>query len=108
MVNPPAADPDFPRIFQINISDGGVPKLPVGHAVIDFSGAQGDRQRNLKHHGGPDRALCLFSLERILALQQEGHAIVPGATGENLTVVGLDWNTARPSLSQCAGLCSGD
>lgn len=83
-------------LFQINISDGGVPKLPVSSAEVGAVGVRGDRQRNLKHHGGPDRALCLYSLERIMALQREGHPIVPGATGENLTLAGLDWSTVKP------------
>ena len=44
-----------------------------------------------KIHGGPERAVCLYSLEHILALQEEGHPIFPGAIGENLTLAGLDW-----------------
>ena len=51
------------KIVQINISDGGVPKLPVPEVMIESTGLVGDRQKNLKHHGGPDRAVCLWSLE---------------------------------------------
>lgn len=80
------------RIFQLNVSDGGVPKLAVREAVLTPEGLAGDRQRNLRYHGGPERALCLFALERVLELQAEGHPIFPGSTGENLTVVGLDWS----------------
>jgi MOSC domain-containing protein YiiM len=29
-------------------------------------------------------------------LQAEGHPIVPGSTGENVTVRGLDWAAVRP------------
>jgi MOSC domain-containing protein YiiM len=83
-------------VFQINISDGGVPKRPVREAEVMSHGLDGDRQRNLKHHGGPDRALCLFSLERIIALQAEGHPIFPGSLGENLTVAGLPWEELGP------------
>ena len=61
------------RVFQINISDGGVPKLPVQSVEVTADGLAGDRQRNLKYHGGPDRAVCLYSLERLLALQDQGH-----------------------------------
>jgi len=85
-----------PRIFQINISSGGVPKLAVPTSTVTTDGIKGDKQQDLKHHGGPDRALCLYSLERILALQEEGHPIFPGATGENLTLVGLDWDLVIP------------
>jgi MOSC domain-containing protein YiiM len=84
------------HIFQINSSDGGVPKLAIQRVVISPQGVAGDRQRNLKSHGGPERAVCLFSLERILALQDEGHPIFPGAVGENLTLVGIDWDTLKP------------
>lgn len=79
------------RIFSLQVSDGGVPKLPIREAVVTETGVHGDRQRNLKHHGGPDRALCLLALEVILALQAEGHPIYPGSTGENVTITGLDW-----------------
>lgn len=84
------------RLFQINVSGGGVPKLPVSRAEISSSGVAGDRQSNLEFHGGPDRAVCLFSLERIMTLQAEGHPIFPGSTGENLTVSGLDWEAIIP------------
>lgn len=79
------------RIVQINISDGGVPKLPVEQAEVTVDGLVGDRQKNLKYHGGPDRAICLWSAEVIAQLQAEGHPIAPGSSGENLTIEGLDW-----------------
>ena len=79
------------RIVQINISDGGVPKLPVEQAEVTVDGLVGDRQKNLKYHGGPDRAICLWSAEIIAQLQAEGHPIAPGSSGENLTIAGLDW-----------------
>ncbi len=103
MIESLIADADLPRLFQINISDGGVPKLPIGRVAVHSRGAEGDRQRNLKHHGGPNRALCLYSLERIMALQMEGHPIVPGATGENLTLAGLDWDRVQPGLRLAIG-----
>jgi len=86
----------YAHIFQINASQGGVPKLGLHPATITFEGLVGDRQNNPDVHGGPDRALCLYSLERILALQQEGHPIYPGAIGENLTISGLDWDEVVP------------
>jgi MOSC domain-containing protein YiiM len=36
-------------------------------------------------------------MERIRALQSEGHAIVPGGAGENVTVEGIDWDAVRPN-----------
>lgn len=85
-----------PHIAQINVSPGGVPKRPVPEARVGERGLEGDAQRDLEHHGGPERAVCLFSLERIQALAAEGHGIIPGAIGENLTVAGLDWSRVGP------------
>lgn len=83
-------------VHSIQVSDGGVPKLPVPEARITKLGLTGDRQRNRRFHGGPSRAVCLFSLERIQALQAEGHPIVPGSTGDNITVRELDWGLVKP------------
>ncbi len=83
-------------MVQINISPGGVPKLPVASARVTANGLEGDGHRDLEHHGGPERALCLFSLEQIRALQVEGHTVTPGAIGENLTLEGLDWERFQP------------
>jgi len=84
------------RIVQINVSHGGVPKTAVAAARITETGVEGDRQAHPDIHGGPERAVCLFSMERIRDLQHEGHAIVPGAAGENLTVEGVDWDAVVP------------
>lgn len=83
------------HIFQINYSAGGVPKLATAQAVVDEQGIREDTQREAGH-GGSERALCLFSLEEILALQEEGHPIFPGAIGENVTVAGIDWEKVVP------------
>ena len=88
--------PPYPHVYQINVSDGGVPKRPVLEAVIATTGVEGDRQRNLNVHGGLDRALCLFSQDLIERLQDEGHSIDAGSSGENLTLAGLDWEKLKP------------
>ncbi|MFZ5808690.1 MAG: MOSC domain-containing protein [Chloroflexota bacterium] len=80
------------RVFQINISSGGVPKLAIQQALLGKEGLKGDWQTNREHHGGIERAVCLYSLERITALQDEGHPIFPGSVGENLTLRGIDWD----------------
>jgi MOSC domain-containing protein YiiM len=95
--------PPYPHVHQINISDGGVPKRPVLEARVTEQGLEGDRQRNLKVHGGKDRAVCLFSLELIERLQDEGHSIDAGSSGENLTVAGLDWELVRPGVRVTVG-----
>lgn len=90
-------------IYQLSSSSGGVPKRAVGSGVISAAGLEGDRQRDLRYHGGPERALCLFSLERIEELRIEGHPIEPGSTGENVTVIGLDWNDVVPGTRLALG-----
>ena len=81
-------------IHSINISSGGVPKRAVDSANILKNGVKGDFNRVRDSRGGdPDRAVCIFSLERINEMKQEGHPIEIGSTGENLTIQGVDWNT---------------
>lgn len=83
-------------IFSINISGGGVPKKSVSVSKVSQSGLDGDAQDDTKHHGGPERAVCIYALEIIRALQQEGHPIDVGTAGENLTIEGLDWEVVVP------------
>lgn len=106
------------RVFQINISDGGVPKRGMREALVTRLGLVGDRQRDREHHGGLERAVTLYSLDRILDLQKEGHPVYPGAMGENLTLAGVDWdvlsegtrllirNTVLLELTRPASPCS--
>ncbi len=85
-------------IFQINVSDGGVPKCPILQGQVGLLGIEGDRSAHPDKHGGPERALCLYSLECILGLQAEGHPVFPGALGENITVADLDWPRVIPGV----------
>lgn len=85
-------------IHQISVSPGGVPKLAV---AADEVTADGLSQNSVAHpgvHGGPERALCLYSLELIHALQAEGHPIFPGSAGENVTIGGLRWDALAPGV----------
>lgn len=84
------------RVHQINTSNGGVPKLPVEQAEVGERGIIGDEQADRVHHGHPDQALCLFSLEVIQRFQSEGHPIEAGSAGENITVSGMDWADVVP------------
>jgi MOSC domain-containing protein YiiM len=86
------------HIFQINASWGGVPKLALREAVVNELGLTADSHAHPKIHGGPMAALCLFSLERIVALQAEGHPIFPGSVGENITVAALGWEQVVPGV----------
>ena len=84
------------HVFQISISAGGVPKTAIPSGRVTTLGIDGDAHHDIKHHGGPERALCLYSLEHIVALQQEGHPVFPGSTGENITTFGLDLASLLP------------
>jgi MOSC domain-containing protein YiiM len=83
------------QVVQINTSPGGVPKTAVERAFVGEQGIEGDGH-TYSGHGGPEKALCLYSLERILAFQAAGHPIFPGSLGENLTIVGLEWSELKP------------
>jgi MOSC domain-containing protein YiiM len=91
------------RVFQINLSQGGVPKLPVAEARVTRDGIVGDKQKHTVFHGGPERAVSLFSLEVIERVRTEGHPIEPGSTGENVTVAGLDWALLAPGSRLAIG-----
>lgn len=84
------------RIVQLSVSPGGVPKTAVASARVTLLGLEGDSHRDSEHHGGPERAVCLYAMEAIDALRLEGHRVEPGAIGENVTVEGLDWTLVAP------------
>lgn len=83
-------------VHQISVSPGGVPKSAVLTATVTATGIVGDDQHDKEHHGGPERAVCLFSREVIERLRIEGHPITAGSTGENLTISGIDWTRVEP------------
>jgi MOSC domain-containing protein YiiM len=84
------------RIEQLSTSPGGVPKLAVAEADIDWGGLTGDRQSHRQHHGRPWQAVCIWSAEVIEAFAADGHPLHAGAAGENVTVRGLPWEEVRP------------
>jgi MOSC domain-containing protein YiiM len=90
------------RLEAINTSRGGVPKTPLFEALVTETGLDGDRQR-FRYHGGPDRAVVVYSLDVIRALQQEGHPIDVGSLGENLTVSGVEWSAVVPGVELRVG-----
>jgi MOSC domain-containing protein YiiM len=80
------------RVVQVSASRGGVPKLPVAGAWVGREGLDGDGHTEPPTvHGGPERAVCLYSVEQI------GHRVAgPGALGENLTLEGVDLGALGP------------
>ncbi|MFZ0014412.1 MAG: MOSC domain-containing protein [Acidimicrobiia bacterium] len=90
-------------VHQINTSKGGVPKLSVASALVGDRGIVGDEQADRVHHGHPEQALCLFSLEVIESMRAEGHPIAAGSAGENITVSGIDWDEVVPGREMTIG-----
>ena len=77
--------------------------MPVMSAAVTVAGVRGDRQAHRQVHGGPERAICLYSLDLMAALRAEGHQIVPGTLGENFTVAGIDWSLVQPGCEFAVG-----
>lgn len=90
-------------VAGLHRSGGGVPKQPVEIAEVDWCGVVGDEQNDRRHHGRPFQALCLWSVDVIAGLVEEGHPIFPGAAGENITIGGIDWATMRPGTIVLVG-----
>ncbi len=82
--------------MSINISKGGVPKLPIAMANVGKLGIEGDKQKDKRYHGGVDRAICLFCVEEIVKLKEAGHPIDIGSTGENLTLSTTQYGLLQP------------
>jgi MOSC domain-containing protein YiiM len=96
-------EPMVGRIDSLQASGGGAPKTAVQLAEIGPAGVLGDVQANRRNHGRPWQAICLYSSDLIEALRAEGHPIAPGATGENLTLRGIDWSRLRGGLTITIG-----
>jgi MOSC domain-containing protein YiiM len=67
----------------------------VTAAVVTAAGIAGDRQKVRRIHGGPTRALCLWSAEVLQELRDEGHPLFGGACGENVLISGVDWSALQ-------------
>lgn len=66
----------------------GIYKVPQTGAVhIGFLGLAHDHIADVKHHGGPDQAVYLYSAQDYAWwAEQLGTALEPGTLGENLTL----------------------
>ena len=78
------------KVTGLHISSGGVPKTPVHSLSVNNNGCQGDDQADKKHHGGKNKAICLFQQEILDSLSIDGHPISPGTTGENILIEGVE------------------
>ncbi len=65
-------------------------KENVDEVFLSREGFQGDGVANRKFHGGPERAVCVYSYERYLLWEKEFQVRLPSsAFGENLTVTNM-------------------
>ncbi|WP_219837483.1 MOSC domain-containing protein [Paenibacillus sp. R14(2021)] len=66
-------------------------KAVVGKSLpLSFTGLAGDAQGDLVNHGGPDKAVCVYSADHFPYWQQKWkRPVAAGAFGENFTVTGL-------------------
>ena len=88
--------PSAGLLASVNISPGGVPKRPIAGARIHWRGLDGDAHSKPEPiHGTPEQAVCLYAVEAIERVRTDGHQAFPGAYGENLTVLGLEWAGLR-------------
>ena len=71
-------------------------KSPIATPLrLDPLNLDGDEQADLTVHGGPDKAVCVYSADHFAYWQTtlERPELGPGAFGENFTVSGLDETT---------------
>ena len=78
-----------PTVISINTSPGGIPKRPHDVIAVTPSGLAGDGHNHEKHNN-PLFAMSIIDAEDLDDLKREGFDVFPGATGENVTVRGLD------------------
>lgn len=65
-------------------------KQTAKEAFLSVDGFQGDGIADTKHHGGPDRAVCIYPGEHYSYWKKEFSCMLPTSTfGENLTVDGM-------------------
>jgi MOSC domain-containing protein YiiM len=81
--------PSTQRYGNREVFTGGA-KRPVPRAVLRVNGFEGDGQADRRNHGGPDKAVCVYSSVHYPHWQRMlGRRLDPGAFSENLTVSGI-------------------
>jgi MOSC domain-containing protein YiiM len=86
-------------VQQINVKpqtpgEHGLPKKPVGSAMVTRAGVQGDFNvyRHETRKDDPNMALLVMPIEMIRELNSEGWPIKPGDLGENFTTSGIPYS----------------
>ncbi len=79
-------------------------KQPIVTAHAGLLGLEGDEQADHANHGGPDKALCVYSYDHYPYWEQVlGKTLTPAAFSENLTVSGLRETEVSLGDILCAG-----
>jgi len=76
---------------------GGVPKPSVESIEVRTLGIKDEIIRDKKHHGGADKAVCLLSQDVLQQLQNNGHPIAGGSTGENI-LIDVSFESLQPGV----------
>ena len=92
-------------LAQLNISSGGMPKKTIAEAMVSVDGVKGDWQKNRKYHGGPNRAICLYSEELYKGLRDDGVKVQSGDIGENFTTRGINLQHLKKGDRLKVGQC---
>ena len=84
-------------VASVNVGPDEVPKTPVDGSRILRTGLEGDGPVEREPViGGADRAIRLYAQEAIERDREGGDTAFPGAAGENLTLLGVDWGSLAP------------
>ncbi|MUG73445.1 MOSC domain-containing protein [Paenibacillus validus] len=80
-----------PLAYQNKIVPSGIGKTPVSVPLqLSLLNLDGDEQADLVHHGGRDKAVCVYCVEHYPYWESlTGTTLSFGAFGENVTVDGL-------------------
>ncbi len=79
------------KTAQNRVWESAIAKQAVdGPVALGKENFAGDYQANRKYHGGPDKAVCAYSVEHFAVWNERFTLDLPGgAFGENLTLSGL-------------------
>lgn len=77
--------------YNRKIIQSGILKAPAAHAIfLTKTGFEGDGQADLVHHGGVDKAVCVYAQEHFPYWQEKlNRPFHAAAFGENITSAGL-------------------
>ena len=93
-----------PLAFRGGMVLTGSFKRPVAGPVrLGPTRPRGDVQADLRVHGGPDKAVCVYPTEHLpLWSERLGRRLEPGAFGENLQTSSTSWVMTRASATSTA------